>query len=72
MACATDGIEFPCCDEVGLISAPVAMNKTFLSSPISILGRIYPHSTLALHPQPLPPEWVSWLSGSKIMAPQSL
>lgn len=30
--CATPGIDSPCCEEVGDISAPVATNKTLFSS----------------------------------------
>ena len=43
------------------MSAPVGTNNTRSHSPRSILGRIYAESTVAAHPHPLPPAWVSWV-----------
>ena len=54
--CAIDGIDSPCCDDVGDINAPVAQNKIFLISPFLILFSISEHKTLAEQPHPEPPE----------------
>ena len=40
-------------------------------SPLSIFGSRYAASVTAEQAQPLPPEWVSCFSGSKISIPQS-
>ena len=37
----------------------VGTKTTFFHSPLFIFLRICAHSVTALHPQPLPPEWVS-------------
>ena len=65
------GILSPCCSDIVDISAPVAAKSIFPILPSSIIGRKSPHSTLALHPQPEPPQWVSCLSLSKMSSPQS-
>ena len=54
----------PCWDAVGDMSAPVAANRICRIVPAWSAGRKWPHSRLALHPQPEPPAWVSWVSGS--------
>ena len=60
-----------CISVVGLINAPVARNNTLSHSLARIRGRISPQSTTAEQPHPLPPAWVSWVSGSKMILPQS-
>lgn len=67
-----EGIDSPCCEAVGDMRAPVPINNNSFISPVCSFGRKYPQRTLALHPQPDPPAWVSCSSGSNIMTPQSL
>ena len=66
-----EGIDSPCCEAVGDMRAPVPINNNSFISPVCSFGRKYPQRTLALHPQPDPPAWVSCSSGSNIMTPQS-
>ena len=68
-AWAIPGMLSPWSEETGDIKAPVATNSTFLKKPLRNLLRIYEHSTLALHPQPEPPEWTSCAFLSKIKRP---
>ena len=49
------GILSPCCDEVGDIIAPVAINRPFFQRPCSMPSRIYEQSTEAEQPHPDPP-----------------
>ena len=51
----------PCWEDVGDISAPVAIIRTFFSSSAVILSRIYEQSTAAEQPQPEPPACTSCL-----------
>ena len=53
---AIPGIGCPCLHEVGDISAPVAVNKILCNRPLFISPSKYEQSTLALQPQPEPPE----------------
>ena len=49
------GMLSPCMDAVGDMSAPVAAKSTRRQSPQVMRWRMWPQSTDALHPQPLPP-----------------
>ena len=60
----TDLPDLPCCWLVVDISAPVAQNRMFRSSPRSILPSRWPHSTPAEQPQPEPPACMSCFSRS--------
>ena len=52
---AMPGMDSPCWDVVGDISAPVATNKRLRISRFSNFPKRYPHKTAAEQPQPEPP-----------------
>ena len=53
------GMDSPCIEVVGDISAPVAAIRTLFQVFVFRQVRICPASTLAAQPQPEPPQWVS-------------
>ena len=53
--CAIEGMLSPCCDDVGDINAPVAMNKMFFNLPDFSCCMIYEQNTEPEHPHPEPP-----------------
>jgi translation initiation factor IF-2 len=69
---AIEGMLSPCIADVGDISAPVDINKTFLNCPSSNRCIIYEFKIEALQPQPEPPACTSCFSKSYIIIPQSL
>ena len=70
--CAIPGIDLPSlkltCDN----NAPVGTNNTLFNSRFLNLSNTRVSRTIALHPQPLPPDWVSCSFLSNTSIPQSV